>query len=421
MAKTGDFCKAFGPGIIFAGSCVGVSHLVQATRAGASYGLVLLIPVLLALLLKYPAFRFATQYTASTGKTLVEGYRNLGKGWLWLYVAFLSMTSVFGAAAISLVTAALAKAAFGINIPDLAATVLMMLICAAILAMGHFHLLEKVMKFFVLLLAVTTLVAMAAVVPGIDLEQVPLLLPEQWTIMDFAFLVALLGWMPTPMDVTVAQSLWTSAKINAAGEKLTMRALLQDFNVGYIGTAVLAICFVVMGAGLIYGSGTAIPNQPAVFAAMIIGMYEQSIGNWIGPIIGICAFAVMFSTLLSLFDGIPRTFGAIAVQLLHGKSYEEADPAVRHRWFNLAMLVICVLALCVLFFFMGSFKAFIDFATSVAFLTAPLFAWMNYRAVTSNDVAEQDQPQMLMRVWSYLGILAMVLMGAGFIYLKLVS
>ncbi len=44
--------QAVGPGILFAGAAIGVSHLVQATRAGAAYGFDLVWAVVLALLFK---------------------------------------------------------------------------------------------------------------------------------------------------------------------------------------------------------------------------------------------------------------------------------------------------------------------------------------------------------------------------------
>ena len=61
------FWTAFGPGLLFAGAAVGVSHLVQSTRAGASYGLAMLAIVLLANIVKFPAFRFGPHYAAATG------------------------------------------------------------------------------------------------------------------------------------------------------------------------------------------------------------------------------------------------------------------------------------------------------------------------------------------------------------------
>jgi len=48
--------KALGPGLLWAGAAVGVSHLVQSTRAGANYGFALIWVVVVANLFKYTAF-----------------------------------------------------------------------------------------------------------------------------------------------------------------------------------------------------------------------------------------------------------------------------------------------------------------------------------------------------------------------------
>ena len=64
--------RALGPGILFAGACIGVSHLVQSTRAGAGYGFELLWAVALVLIFKYPFFQYAHRYTAVTGESLLE-------------------------------------------------------------------------------------------------------------------------------------------------------------------------------------------------------------------------------------------------------------------------------------------------------------------------------------------------------------
>ena len=37
-----SFLKKIGPGLLFAGSAIGVSHLVQSTKAGANFGFGLL-------------------------------------------------------------------------------------------------------------------------------------------------------------------------------------------------------------------------------------------------------------------------------------------------------------------------------------------------------------------------------------------
>ena len=46
--------KRLGPGLLFAGAAIGVSHLVQSTRAGADFGWGLLWALLLANIMKYP-------------------------------------------------------------------------------------------------------------------------------------------------------------------------------------------------------------------------------------------------------------------------------------------------------------------------------------------------------------------------------
>lgn len=84
--------KAMGPGILMATAAVGGSHIVSSTQAGGSYGWSLLLLVILANVFKYPFFRFGAEYTADTGKTLVEGYAEKGKLYLWIFF----ILNVFG-------------------------------------------------------------------------------------------------------------------------------------------------------------------------------------------------------------------------------------------------------------------------------------------------------------------------------------
>ena len=43
-----NFLKSLGPGLLWAGAAIGVSHLVQSTRAGAGFGFALVWVVVLA-------------------------------------------------------------------------------------------------------------------------------------------------------------------------------------------------------------------------------------------------------------------------------------------------------------------------------------------------------------------------------------
>ena len=71
--------KTFGPGILFACTAIGVSHLVQSTRAGAEFGFMILGFVILANVLKYPFFEHGSRYANVTGTRIIDGYEKLGK------------------------------------------------------------------------------------------------------------------------------------------------------------------------------------------------------------------------------------------------------------------------------------------------------------------------------------------------------
>ena len=105
--------KKLGPGLLFAGAAIGVSHLVQSTRAGADFGLGLLWALLLVHLFKYPFFQFGPRYAAATGESLLKGYHKLGKSILIAYF-ILSLATMFTIqAAVTIVTAGLANSLFG--------------------------------------------------------------------------------------------------------------------------------------------------------------------------------------------------------------------------------------------------------------------------------------------------------------------
>lgn len=87
--------NAFGPGILFAGSAVGTSHIVQSTRAGADYSMVLLLIFILIAIVKYPAIRFGKDYSAITGKTLIHSYAGLDWPILLIYGVIIVISAAF--------------------------------------------------------------------------------------------------------------------------------------------------------------------------------------------------------------------------------------------------------------------------------------------------------------------------------------
>ena len=155
------FIQKLGPGLLFAGAAIGVSHLVQSTRAGADFGFGLLWALVLIHLVKYPFFQFGPRYASATGESLLEGYRKLGKSVLILYGLLTSLTMFTIQAAVTIVTAGIATSLFGDFISVKLWTVVILSVCFIILNIGKYQFLDVMMKVIIITLTLTTLIATA--------------------------------------------------------------------------------------------------------------------------------------------------------------------------------------------------------------------------------------------------------------------
>ena len=151
--------QSLGPGLLFAGAAIGVSHLVQSTRAGADFGFGLLWALLLVNLFKYPFFQFGPRYASATGESLIDGYRRLGKGVLWAYYILTFATMFTIQAAVTIVTAGLAAHLFGITSDLTTWSIIITLICLLILMLGKYKFLDNFIKVIIITLTLSTIVA----------------------------------------------------------------------------------------------------------------------------------------------------------------------------------------------------------------------------------------------------------------------
>jgi Mn2+/Fe2+ NRAMP family transporter len=416
QATTSEWARLgqkLGPGLLFAASSVGTSHLVQSTRAGADYGLAMAGLILTACLVKYPAFRFGSDYAVATGQTLIDSYFRQGRWAVVIYGIEVLVTMFIATAAVGLVTSGLVNNVLSLDLPATALTAVLLGLCAAVLISGRYQVFEKLTKGLVALFMLLILVAVALSAPGLEsgsLNPAPIFSGEKHTLL---FMIALAGWMPTAVGASVFQSLWVCAKSKALGRPLTKAEARFDFNLGYGVTVVLAMCFLIMGTVLMYQPQIVVSDSSTGFAAQLIGLFTQSIGAFAYPIIAVVAVAVMLSTLLTLIDACPRALGALATQ--GGGNCED------NRYYTPLVVIQCCGAMAVLLFFMSSFKTFIDLATSVAFLTAPLLAFLNHRAVFSNEVAEEHRPGVAMKTWSQVGIVLMGMFGLYYLHFMLMG
>ena len=149
--------KTLGPGILFASTAIGVSHLVQSTRAGANYGFGLLIFIIVANLFKYPFFEFASRYSNSTGKSIIEGYELLGRWVLWSYLIITLISMFFITSAVGAVTAGFLQNLFQTDHYGLWNHLILFLTCGLILTIGKYNILDSLIKVIGCVLLLSTL------------------------------------------------------------------------------------------------------------------------------------------------------------------------------------------------------------------------------------------------------------------------
>ena len=400
------FLKVLGPGLLMAGAAVGVSHLVQSTRAGAEYGLLLLPVVLLACLLKYPFLEFGPRYAAATGENLLVGYRRLGPWALWLFGLVTVGTMFIVLAVVTLVTAGLAGLLLGIDAPPLHLSAGVLAVCVALLAAGNYRGLDLAMKALMVLLTVSTLLALAlALGSGPDWSGLTGLdqLPGLGTTSGIAFLLALVGWMPIPVEVAAWHSLWTRERAAQTGHTPTLAQALLDFRLGYLGAVVLAAVFVLLGALLMHASGLRFSDSAVGFSGQLVDLYTRHLGEWSRPLITIAALSTMFSTTLAVADAYPRVLAAIVgASRGGGRGMTTSRPG---RWGYLGALgLVSAGALLVLAFAGEGFTRLIDFATTLSFVAAPLIAWITLRVVTAPHVPQYARPGRALLALAWFGL-----------------
>ena len=399
---SGISLKKLGPGLLFAGAAIGVSHLVQSTKAGGYYGFGLLWALLLINIIKYPSFQFGPRYAAATGNSLLHGYHKLGKGVLVTYFILSLLTMFTIQTAVTIVTAGLAVQLFGLDWDIAVWSVVITLFCAVILALGRYKLLDNLMKVIILVLTVSTLFAVlfafreSIATEGMgSSDGLIQLLPTD--AVGIAFLIAFMGWMPAPLDISIFHSLWTVEK--GKTQKNDVKTSLFDFNVGYLGTVVLGICFVTLGALVMFGSGDTFSDKGGVFAGQLINMYTTSLGDWATILIGVAAFTTMFSTTLTTLDASPRAMST-ATSLLGVRSMFKS---------YLFWLILLIVGTCIiLFFFVSEMGLLIKVATILSFLTAPFYAICNYLVFKDPDVPEKARLGIPMKIYSIVSIVLLI-------------
>ena len=396
-----------GPGLLFAGAAIGVSHLVQSTRAGADFGWGLIWALILVNIFKYPFFQYGPRYAMATGESLLDGYHKIGKIFLITYFILNLATMFTIQTAVTIVTAGLASSLFGITDNMVVWSLIITIICYIILLLGKYKVLDKMIKVIILILAISTIFSTG--VASINSEEIFSFKQVFPSGSGLVFLVAFMGWMPAPLDISIWHSIWTLEK--KKNQKISLKESLFDFNIGYFATVILGICFVSLGAFVMYNSGLSFSNSGSVFANQLIELYTSNLGDSFYLIISICAFTTMLSTTITCLDASPRTMSR-ATQLLTKNNN-------RNYYFHW-ISALAVGTMLIFYFLLSEMGTLVEIATILSFITAPFYAILNYKLIMSENMPETHKPSKSLRILSIIGILFLSIFAIGYILTRFI-
>lgn len=402
-----QFLKKLGPGILFAGAAVGGSHLVQSTRAGALYGYQLLPLVLLINLLKYPFFELSQRYTINTGNNILQGYLNYHRILLNGYFVISFFSSFVTIAAVSFVAASLLSYSLHGLISTTLALVIVLSLSFLILFIGHFKLLNTCIKALMLILTIAVIAA-SIMTLTIQTEHTHANSPDLLTLSSFTFMLALMGWMPAPLDSCAWTSLWLQQK--AKRQQMTINDAIVDLRFGYILTTVLAVLFLSLGVEVMHYSGETFSSNGIAFSEQLIDLFGDTLGRWSESLLCIAAFATMFSTTLTCLDAYPRTLA----ETIHLQSNNKVLKPVFYWSFA---IILCLCSFIIVEYYRQNLKHLIDLATILAFLTAPIIALFTLIVIkrTHNHNIEPSRPILIL---SYLGLIFLTLTTTSYLLLN---
>ncbi|MCB0404741.1 MAG: divalent metal cation transporter [Bdellovibrionales bacterium] len=402
------FFRKLGVSVLFSGAAVGVSHVVQATRAGADFSMALLPAILLCLVLKYPAFLFGPLYTTVTGESVVRGYSRIGKWTLPLVgISFLCvMFTVVSAVALLSAGIALATTGAKTNITVLA---IVLIASSTVFSLYFpFQRFQESMKVIFFILVSLSIFSLAMALP----EWRTVSFKIQWTALrkeEIFFIAALIGWMPAGLDLPMMHSQWLLAKGKPSADAI------EDFNFGYLSTTVLAVLFLVIGAVFFYGTGIPMATAAGGFSRQLLDAYTATLGTPGRWVIGVTLFLAIFSTLAVVADGFPRVLSEV-LSLVAAPGSNAPTHSTRYRhlssWAQLAGASAILLA------FSGALTALVDFATTISFLICPIFAALNHRLTVLSDFRARHRLSQPLRYASLAGIAFFTLFTVYYFYLN---
>lgn len=414
--------KRFGPGFLLAATSIGASHLVHSPRAGALFGFHLLWLVVVSHVFKFPAFECGPRYAAATGKNLLHGYASVPGPRAWALYIFLAGTILQGIgvlAGVVNVSGCVLASWFQQAQSTVIFSIAVLAVVIVFLFIGGFSWMDHLNKVMMIILAMATVLAFIPVIPSPS-EFSHLVIPS---LPDGSIILvaAILGWMPTGIDVSVWHSFWTLEKLDQLGEisgkvslgdrirRLNMS--LTDMRVGYALSFITGVMFVTLGAKHLAGMGAEL--RGIQFAEAISTAYTAIFGRWMYHVFMLTAFFAMFSTSYTVVDGFSRSFSETLAVLSNPLGYDRKRKVT--YW---SFIIGSALLAAFTILWIGNPVTLVVTVSIISLAIAPLLYSLNLYCVRRDISDPELKPAKPTIIIGWIGVVFMIVALALTIYVK---
>ena len=299
MRNNISLLKKIGPGIIVAATGVGAGDLITVSVAGAKYGYVLLWAVVLGGLLKYVLNEGISRWQLSTNTSVLNAWQTKFPKFIsWYFLIYLILWTFIVSAALM---AACGLAGYSLY-PDFSVTqwgIAHALVAFIIVYMGKYRSIEALMKFFIAIMFVVTILSAilsnpdwAAIGSSIVVPRIPA--------GSVKFILGVIGGVGGSVTL-LSYGYWMREK--AWKGSSFMKQSRIDLRVAYLLTALFGVAVMIIAGAI----------KPEVIESknMVIALADQIelvLGSTMKWIFLIGFWGAVFSSMIGVWHGVPYLF-----------------------------------------------------------------------------------------------------------------
>ncbi|GHH99420.1 Nramp family divalent metal transporter [Neobacillus kokaensis] len=322
--------SVIGPGIVLAATGIGAGDMITSTVAGAQFGISLAWAAIIGVFLKFCLTEGVGRFTLATGKTIMEGWRSLGRWTMGYFFVYVTLFGLIYGAAIATTCGLMMYIMFPI-MPLWAWAMLHSVAGFALIWFGRYKTLERVITVLIGIMFTTVVGSAIMLLPSIgDIPREALI----FSIPDGSIfrILGIMGGIGGTMALA-AYGYWIRA--NGWKDKSMVPTMRLDASVAFIMTGIFAVSLMIVSAQFLYGSGVNFVGAEGV--SNFLDLYGENFGTTARMVLNIGFWAAAFTSLVGSWNGIPYLF-ADFVRIMKKKKEEklaaskpvtEKDPAYR--------------------------------------------------------------------------------------------